>query len=627
MALVNFIDVSLSFGHKALLDKVSFTIERGERVCLIGRNGEGKSTLLKLVEGLITPDSGKIIFEQNIKIHSLAQEVPTDTSGSIFEVVLSGLGETASLVLEYENLVHKDNLDENDHKKLGTLQEEIESKNAWSIHSQAEAVISRLGLDSTIDFNLLSGGLKRRVLLAKALVSQPDLLLLDEPTNHLDIESIKWLEEFLPEYKGSILFISHDRAFLQKLTTRIFELDRGSLISFEGSYPQFLKHKENQLHAEAQQNALFDKKLAQEEIWIRQGIKARRTRNEGRVRALEKMRQERSERKSLLGKAKFSILNSQTSAKSVISAEGISFKYQDNWIIKNFSIEIFRGDKIGILGPNGCGKSTLLNLFFEKIKPTNGHVKLASNLNIAYFDQLRGQLNELLSILDNIAEGSDFIEINGKQRHIISYLGDFLFEPERARTPLNALSGGERNRALLAKILSKPTNLLVLDEPTNDLDIETLEILEEILVNYKGTLLLVSHDRAFINNVVTSTIVFEGDGQLNEYVGGYDDWLRQRKVIEDKKDSKKAKKTDQINESKKDTSKKLTYSQRIQLEKLPQQIESLESDISQLHDTISDVSFYQQDKQSIIDTQEKLKNLELALEEAYQLWEELESLK
>lgn len=629
MTLINFQDITLSYGTHTLLNQVNFTVEKNERICLIGRNGAGKSTLLKLVEGLIKPDSGKIIYDKDIKIYALQQEVPHDISGTVFEVVLSGLGVLSKLVLDYEVLANKTNLDEKDIKKMANLQEKIENANAWSIQNKAHDVISRLELDGKLDFSQLSGGLKRRVLLAKALVCAPDLLLLDEPTNHLDIESIQWLEEFLPEYKGSILFISHDRDFLQKITTRILELDRGNLINFKGSYQNFLKHKENELHAEAQQNALFDKKLQQEEVWIRQGIKARRTRNEGRVRALEQMRRERQQRRTLEGKAKITVSNAERSGKSVLVAENIGFNFEDKWLFKDFSIEIFRGDKIGILGPNGCGKSTLLNVLLQKLIPSEGQVKLGSNLQIAYFDQLRNQLNESLSIQDNVADGSEFVEINGNKRHILSYLGDFLFTPERARTPVSALSGGERNRALLAKALSKPSNLLILDEPTNDLDIETLEVLEEILVNYKGTILLVSHDRAFINNVVTSTIVFEGGAKLEDYIGGYDDWLRQKKNQNEKKQAeskikKESRKPDHIDGNK---SKKLTYAEKIRLEKLPQEIEHLENQISTMTEEISSPEFYQKDQQVIKNTQQKLQILEAKLEETYNLWEKLESLK
>jgi ABC transport system ATP-binding/permease protein len=627
MALVTFRNVSLSFGRHPLLDQTDFNIERGERVCLIGRNGAGKSSLLKMVQGEILADSGEVIREQGIKIYTLQQEVPCDTSGSVFEVVLSGLGEAGEVVLKYETLLQKEDLQDDDFEKMGVLQEKIEQLNAWSIQNEAHTVISKLNLDGNMAFSALSGGLKRRVLLAKALVCEPDLLLLDEPTNHLDIEAIQWLEKFLPEYQGSILFISHDRAFLQKIATRIVEIDRGKLISFAGTYQNFLIHKENELHAESQQNALFDKKLALEEVWIRQGVKARRTRNEGRVRSLEKMRNERQARRSQQGSAKIAASSSERSGKRVLEAKNISFKYpnEEKWIYKNFSMEIWRGDKIGLLGPNGCGKSTLLNALLGKLRPAEGIVELGTNLEIAYFDQLRNQLDDKLSIQDNVAEGSEFIELNGIKKHILSYLQDFLFTPERARTPVSALSGGERNRVLLAKVLSKPSNVLVLDEPTNDLDIETLEILEEMLMNYKGTILLVSHDRAFIDNIVTSTIVFEKSGKLEEYVGGYEDWLRQRALLD--AGGGKKQKLAKATSTKEKLSQKLSYAQKQQLESLPKEIDVLESEIEQLTVEMSAADFYQQDADTIKTAQVALESKESTLIEIYELWESLESLK
>ncbi|TNF69004.1 MAG: ATP-binding cassette domain-containing protein [Gammaproteobacteria bacterium] len=628
MALVSFDKVSLNYGDQILLDQVNLNINEGERICLIGRNGAGKSSLLKLIQGLLNPDSGQIIYQKNLKIHTLEQAVPDDAIGTIFDVVLSGLGDISQTVLSYEKLIKQDNLSVNDYQALADYQEVIEANNAWDLTHHVEKVLSKLNLDGEIEFSALSGGLKRRVLLAKALVSQPDLLLLDEPTNHLDIESIQWLEDFLPEYQGSILFISHDRVFLEKLSNRIFELDRGHLIDFDGNYEQFLRHKEHLLEVEQTHNALFDKKLQQEEKWIRQGIKARRTRNEGRVRALEAMRQKRGDRRNIQGQAKLALSQSERSGKNVILAENISFKYNHDWLFREFSTEIQRGDKIGILGPNGCGKSTLLNMLLKKLQPTEGSVTLGSKLELAYFDQLREQLDESLSIIDNIAEGSEYVDVNNKKKHILSYLSDFLFSPIRARTPVNALSGGEKNRALLAKVLSKPNNLLILDEPTNDLDIETLEILESMLVDYPGTLLLVSHDRKFINHIVTSTIVFEGNGQLQEYVGGYDDWLRQRQAIEtidQKQPEPKVDKTQKKIE-KKSTS-KLSYKQKRQLESLPIEIETTETEIKAISESLADASFYQNDAQTIKQAQLKLAELEAKLESLYDLWAELEALK
>ncbi|MCF6765305.1 ATP-binding cassette domain-containing protein [Thiotrichales bacterium 19S3-7] len=625
MALVSFDKVSLNYADQILLDQISFTINHNERICIIGRNGAGKSSLLKLVQGILKPDNGQIIYQQNLKIHTLEQEVPQSTTGSIFDVVLAGLGEIAKILLDYETLIKQPQLNEADYQTLLALQEAIEANNAWDLTHRVEKILSKLNLDGQLTFSALSGGLKRRVLLAKALVSQPDLLLLDEPTNHLDIESIQWLEEFLNDYEGSILFISHDRVFLDKLARRILELDRGHLIDFSGNYEQFITHKEHLLDIEQTHNALFDKKLQQEEKWIRQGIKARRTRNEGRVRALEAMRQKRSQRRQLQGHTKLTQAQSERSGKSVIVADNISFQYNNNHLFKNFSIEIQRGDKIGILGPNGCGKSTLINVLLENLQPSEGSVSLGSNLEIAYFDQLRNQLNEQLSIIDNIAQGSEYIELNNKKKHVLSYLSDFLFTPVRARTPVKALSGGEKNRALLAKVLSKPNNFLILDEPTNDLDIETLEILEMMLVDYPGTLILVSHDRKFINHIVTSSIVFEGDGIIEEYIGGYDDWLRQRKSPQ--KIQNQTKNTNPIQKKLNKQPQKLSYQQKKQLETLPSEIEAIEAKIQKITETLSEPSFYQNDPQLIKDTQLNLTELQTQLEKLYHTWAELEALK
>lgn len=625
--LITFRHVSLSFGIHPLLDNVNLSIERGERICLIGRNGTGKSTLLNCIQGIQQPDSGEINRGQGVKIHALPQEVPTDITGTVFEVVLSGLGEIGQLVSDYETILQQTDLNEKALATLHTLQAKIEQHNAWAIQNQAHTIISRLGLDGNLEFSSLSGGLKRRVLLAKALVCEPDILLLDEPTNHLDIDAVEWLEQFLPKYPGSILFITHDRAFLQKLATRIIELDRGHLMSFNGTYQAFLAHKATELQAEAQKNALFDKKLAQEEAWIRQGIKARRTRNEGRVRALEQMRRDRQARRNALGKASSITMSGHNEriGKRLLMANHICFDYQDKHIINAFSTEIWRGDKIGILGPNGCGKSTLLNLLLGKLTPTKGNIERRNDLTIAYFDQLGRELDDQLSIAENIGEGSEYVEPNGQKKHIFAYLQDFLFTPERARSPISALSGGERNRVLLAKMLSKPSDILVFDEPTNDLDIETLELLETALVNYVGTVLLVSHDRVFIDNIVTSTIVFEGNDQLQEYVGGYQDWLRQRQPTLETPILNTIEET--LSQKTMHKPKKLSFAQKQKLAALPDEIEALEASLENITEKMSRAEFYQQSTDVIKATQDELKTTEQQLADAFALWETLSFLE
>jgi ATP-binding cassette subfamily F protein uup len=629
MPIITLRDLSLSYGTHILLDGVDVNIDKGQRICIIGRNGAGKSSLLKIIASQIHHDGGELVIENGIRIATLAQEVPTGSVGSVIDVVLDGLGDAGKLIKQYEdqlNLVEEDPSEKN-LNVLTQIQNEIDVLNAWDIQQRAQEVISKLQLDGTTNFEALSGGLKRRVLLAQALVSKPDVLLLDEPTNHLDIESIKWLETFLPSFTGTILFITHDRSFLKKVATHIMELDRGHISWFEGNYEKFLEFKEEALNAESQQNKLFDKRLAQEEVWIRQGIQARRTRNEGRVRALKAMREERKSRREQQGKAAITASKSERSGKIVFKVRDISFKYDDEFLYQDFSTDIIRGDKIGILGPNGCGKSTLLNAILGKLKPTKGEVIPGASVEVSYFDQLRDQLNESLSIRDNVAEGSDFIEINGNKIHVISYLQKFLFSSERMHTPVSALSGGERNRLLLAKVLSKPSNVLVLDEPTNDLDIETLEILEEMLVEYQGTILLVSHDREFIDNVVTSTIVFEGTGQLQEYIGGYEDWLRQKSVSEKKATASSLKKTSPNKTEKVEprVGNKLSFKEKKELECLPDKIEKMESSIALLHEEMTSPDFYKLDADEIKVKQEFLAKSEQALALAYEAWDMLEA--
>lgn len=627
MALLSLKQITVSFGGPNLLDKVDFQLDRGERVCLVGRNGAGKSTLMKLIAGEIKEDGGEIIG-RDLKIARLEQEVPAGTEGSVFDVVAKGLGDIAPLLIDYHNVIHQLETDSSEAvlAKLEKAQHKLEAADGWSIEQRVEAVISRLSLDPDAEFSALSGGMKRRVLLAQALVEEPDILLLDEPTNHLDIASITWLEEFLKSYGGTLLFITHDRTFLQVLATRIVQLDRGNLTSYPGDYANFLIRREEKLAEEETQNALFDKKLAQEEVWIRQGIKARRTRNEGRVRALEQLRRERSQRREKQGNVKMQLQDAERSGKLVLEAENISQSYDGRQLFKDFTTVIQRGDRIGVIGKNGCGKSTLLSILLGRSQPESGTVKQGTNLEVAYFDQLRSQLDEEVSVVDNVGQGADHVEINGNQKHIIGYLQDFLFTPERARTPVKALSGGERNRLLLAKLFTQPANLLVLDEPTNDLDAETLDLLEDLLMNYQGTLLLVSHDRTFLNNVSTSTIVFDDDGQVREYVGGYDDWLRQRALDKQADFQKKstASKTTKANTSSAKKKSNLTYQEQLDLDALPKKIEQLEQKQDELHTVIGDPDFYQQDADKVTATQDELAALTKELEGAYERWEMLE---
>src|SRR5690348_5877213 len=523
MCLVRLQRVDFSVGGPLLLERVDLSIEANERVCIVGRNGEGKTTLMKLISGELRADDGEVRVQNGIVIARLAQEVPQDTAGSVFDVVAEGLGDLGHLLARYQHLLAIGDLD-----ALGEAQAQIEAQHGWDLNRRVEEVLAKLRLPGEMDFSALSGGMKRRVLLAQALVRKPDILLLDEPTNHLDIEAINWLEGFLKQFAGSIVFITHDRAFLRALATRIVEIDRGALTDWPGDYDNYLRRREERLHAEAQANALFDRKLAQEEVWIRQGIKARRTRNEGRVRALEALRRERAQRRELAGNVKMTLGHAPASGRKVIELEHVTHGFDGRVLINDLSTTVMRGDRIGIIGPNGAGKSTLLKIMLGELVPQRGTVQLGTGTQIAYFDQHRLQLDDSLNAIENVAGGREFVELDGQRKHIIGYLQDFLFSPERARAPIARLSGGERNRLLLAKLFAAPSNLLVMDEPTNDLDVETLELLEELLLDYQGTLLLVSHDRAFLDNVVSSTLVLEGDGRIGEYVGGYTDWLRQR---------------------------------------------------------------------------------------------------
>jgi len=634
MSLIRLRNIHLGFGGPAILESVSLAIDAGERLCLLGRNGTGKSTLLKVIAKEVKADSGELEYKQNLKIAVLDQEPRGDLQGSIFDVVAMGLGENAKFLQDYHHALHNFSENSNDQSiaELERAQNQVDIHNAWQLNQQVEEVLSRMELDGDVDYASLSGGMKRRVLLAKALVVKPDILLLDEPTNHLDLYAIQWLEEQLLNYRGALMFITHDRSFMRKLATRIIELDRGYLSSYPGDYDTYLRRKAEALNAEEVSNVQFDKKLAQEEVWIRQGIKARRTRNEGRVRALEKMRAERNQRRSQVGKVAMNVASAGSSGKLVSEAENVSYEYDGRPLIKGLNTTILRGDKIGIIGPNGAGKTTLLRLLLGELKPVTGHITTGTKQEVAYFDQFRAQLDDSASVIDNLSQGREFVEINGSRKHVIGYLQDFLFAPERARSPVSMLSGGERNRLLLARLFSKPSNILVMDEPTNDLDVETLELLEELVMDYKGTVLLVSHDREFVNNVVTSTLVFEGGGQVNEYVGGYDDWLKQSSL------NNKAARQAHVNEENSlaadsrrekqeqaNKARKLSYKDQRELDALPVQIQTLEDEIECLQKHMATDEFYKQDKQDIKKIQDQLQAAEASLQHCYGRWEELEA--
>jgi len=621
MSLLQFQRVDFSVGGPLLLEHVDLSIEAGERVCIVGRNGAGKSTLMRLMAGEIRPDDGEIRIQGGVVVARMAQEVPQDTAGSVFDVVAQGLGDLGALLARYHHAVA-----EGDMAAMGEAQAQIEARHGWDLDRRVQQVLARLELPEDADFTALSGGMKRRVLLAQALVRKPDILLLDEPTNHLDIEAIAWLEGFLRQFEGSLVFVTHDRSFLRALATRIVEIDRGQLTSWPGDYDNYLRRREERLHAEAQENARFDKLLAQEEVWIRQGIKARRTRNEGRVTALKAMRRERAQRRDLSGNVRMEAAAAQASGRKVIEATDVTQAYDGRVLLDRVSTTIMRGDRVGIIGPNGAGKSTLLKILLGELVPQQGEVKLGTGLQIAYFDQHRSQLDESLNALENVAEGRDFVEINGSRKHIIGYLQDFLFSPERARAPITRLSGGERNRLLLAKLFAQPSNLLVMDEPTNDLDVETLELLEELLLDYKGTLLLVSHDRDFLDNVVTSTLVLEGEGRLGDYVGGYTDWLRQRPesvVMAPDRPATAAPATAATPAA--PAKRKLSYKDARELEQLPARIEALEADIAGRTAAMNEPAYYQQDPASIQRANEQLAALQQELELAYQRWAELDA--
>jgi ATP-binding cassette subfamily F protein uup len=624
MTLVRFEEVSLDIGDQKILTEADLSIEPGERVCLIGRNGAGKSTTFRLITGEMEYDQGEIVRKSGLVVSQLAQSLPDARDLPVREVVRSGLVGIQALLDEYHERSQQD-LDDEGLRELEELHRQIDAHGGWHIEQRVETTISELNLPTDKKMNELSGGWRRRVALAKALVQQPDLLLLDEPTNHLDIVTITWLENIVRSYDGAVLFITHDRAFLQRIATRIVEIDRGKLTSWPGDFKNFLRRKDEALAAESRHNSEFDKKLEQEEIWIRQGIKARRTRNEGRVRALMKMREEREQRIGREGSARIHIEEAESSGRKVIRAKNVSYGYGNEKLIQDFSIKIMRGDRIGILGNNGVGKTTLLRLLLGQIEPQTGTIKHGTNLEIGYFDQLREALDEERSVADNVGDGRTYIKLGGKDRHVIGYLKGFLFTPKRAMTKVKALSGGERNRIILAKLFTRPANLLILDEPTNDLDMETLEVLEAKLAEYAGTLIVVSHDREFLDNVVTSTIVFEEDGKLQEYVGGYTDWLRQGHALAevDKPDIP----TNSNNAAESAVGKpvrKLSYNEQRELDELPQTIETLESKLAGIESVISDVGFYSQDHETTKPVLDDLAATQSMLDQALERWTELE---
>jgi ABC transport system ATP-binding/permease protein len=628
MAILSLQDVSIGFGGLPLLDRVNLQVEKGEKICILGRNGEGKTTLLRLIAGVIEPDSGRINIQKGASIAGLDQDLPKDIKGSVFDVVAGGLAGVGAMLEEYHHLTEalKHSQDEALLKRLDFLHHAIDKEKGWQTDQQIDSILSKLSLDPLASFETLSVGYKRRVLFARALVAAPEILLLDEPTNHLDIDSIAWMEDFLQKYPGTIIFVTHDRMFLRNLAGRIVEVDRGRLLSWACGYREFLERREAAFEAEEAQKDQFMKKLAKEEEWIRKGVKARRTRNEGRVRELMKLREEQQAWRKQMGEARITIQEAEKTGKLVVEAEGISHGYGGVALINALSTRIIRGDRIGIMGPNGVGKTTLINILLGRIAPDKGRVRLGARLEVVYFDQLREQLNEDMSVQDNIAEGKEVLEINGARRHVIGYLKDFLFSPDRARSPVRVLSGGERNRLLLARLFTRPSNVLILDEPTNDLDLETLDLLEDRLMGYSGTILLVSHDREFLNNVVTETLVFEGNGVVGEYPGGYDDWLIQRPARPEEKIERPVKKPPALRKDEKEKPRKLTYKEGKELETLPGLIEELEREQKEIYANMADPEFYKVSAENVPRAQTRLDEIEKELKKTYARWEELEEI-
>ncbi len=616
-------NLSLRIGGTQLLDGVEFSIEPRERVCLVGRNGAGTSTRRRVIAGEVAADHGEVVRAQNIKLARLQQDVPADQPGSVYEVVASGLGELGRLAARFHQLSHAPHPDLD---RLAALQAEIDARGAWTVENRVDAIVSRLGLPGDHAFSALSGGQKRRVLLGQALVTEPDLLLLDEPTNHLDIPSITALEELLQDFGGALIFISHDRAFVRRLATRICDLDRGRLSSWSGGWDAYLKGKADALHAEAREHALFDKKLAQEEAWIRKGVEARRTRSAGRVKALMEMREQFNRRRKREGDVKLSVQEAERSGKLVAELGNVSHAYNGRTLVQRLSTVILRGDKLGIIGPNGAGKTTLLNIILGQLRPDSGEVRLGTKLEVAYFDQLRSPLRDAdKTAVDAVGDGKEFVEIDGARRHVISYLQDFLFTPDRARVPVRVLSGGERSRLLLAQLFCKPSNLLVLDEPTNDLDMETLDLLEERLIEYSGTVLVVSHDREFLDNVVSRSLVFEGNGHVGDYVGGYADWLRQRPAASAAPAAPAAKPATPPPPA--IAPSRLSTKERRELDALPRKIEQLEAEQTALAAQMGAAGFYDQPRDKVAGVELRLSSIERELSETYARWEALEALR
>ena len=627
MALISLQEINLAFSGPLIFDCLNLQLEPGERIALLGRNGAGKTTLMKVMNGQQQVDKGKVIVQKGIQVAHLPQEVPVDITGTVFDIVLSGLGLRAELLSQHHHLTHRLQTQQSPEllRQLDALQDKLNHTDSWDVNNHVEEVITKMKLDPDSDFAQLSGGQKRRALLARTLVLKPEVLLLDEPTNHLDIDSMLWLEGFLLNYPGTVFFVTHDRMFMTRLATRILELDRGKIFSWSCDYKTFLERKQAALDIEEARWDHFDKKLSEEEIWIRKGIKARRCRNEGRVKALERLREEKNTQRKAIGQIRIRAQKVDPSGHRVVKISQLSFGYGEKCLVKDFTAQIMRGDKIGVIGPNGSGKTTLLRLLLGKLTPQRGKVRLGTNLQIAYYDQLREQLEEDRTVAENVNKESDTIIINGKPKHIIGYLQDFLFTPDRARTPVKVLSGGERNRLFLARLFSKPSNVLVMDEPTNDLDIETLELLEELLLKYPGTLLLVSHDRVFLNNVVTSTMVLEGGGLINEYAGGYDDWLSQRKPVTPAPvKTKPAKET--IRPKKPVVARKFTSKEQRELDNFPPIIEKIEAEQKEIYALLADFNFYQKDPAEIAKTKARLEFLSNELEKAYERWEYLEEL-
>jgi ATP-binding cassette subfamily F protein uup len=631
MALITLREISVSFGDQPLLDGVNLTVTAGERICLLGRNGAGKTSLMRIIGGALTPDSGEVIRSQGTVVSDLAQAVPDDLQGTVLDVICRRLGPLGEQLAAYRHLCQRNDAvggtDAATQNQLLALQQAIDHQDGWRIQRQAEQVISQMKLPPEGEVSRFSAGQKRQVLLASALATRPDVLLLDEPTNHLDLAAIDWLEALLLKWAGTLLIITHDRMLIRRLATRVLEIDRGRLHSFNCGYDTYLQRSHERLAAEEKAHRRLDKRLSAEEEWIRQGIKARRSRNEGRVRALEKLRALRRSRRDRTGRVRMNLETARRSGKIVVEATDLCFAFGTQHIVKDFNCTIMRGDRIGILGPNGVGKSTLIRLLLGDLPPQKGRIRHGTHLEALYFDQLRGQLNETKTVQENLSADSDMVDVGGRRRHVIGYLKDFLFSPQRSRTPVWVLSGGEKNRLLLAKLFLRPANLLVLDEPTNDLDVEALELLEELLLEYTGTILLVSHDRAFINNVVTSTLVFEAPGRLEAYAGGYDDWLSQRPSPEGKpQQPPAAAKGSPSASAPPATRKKLGYMEQRELASLPATIEALEGRQQELFDTMSDVDFYRQEGDRIAAVKRELAKVEQALEQAFARWEQLESL-